>query len=351
MIVKNYRAATREEAEKRAYEELGPETLILLGEASEEGGYEVTAAVEGEEEERPAAVATDDPELEQLLGFKISEVMQSPILKERPRLKTASFLTARGIDPQIAAELEEKLAAAFPELENLLPGTETTAYLNALRRALAQLIQTAPPPKRGKERATVMAAIGPTGGGKSTALVKLAFKEGFHNQVKTALIGYEPERPWALEQTRSLAEHLGVIFSPAATLSELLKQIEAHRHFGLILIDTPGISPCSEEEAGPLAEALKRIGPYHPLFTFPATLQERTLYEMAEALKPFGEGRFLMTRLDELKRYGIFANLGRRTEVPLTYLSTGRRVPDDLDSADADELARNILLRNAHEQY
>ena len=54
--------------------------------------------------------------------------------------------------------------------------------------------------------------------------------------------------------------------------------------------------------------------------------------------------RILFTKLDETKNYGLLLNLSINSGgIPVSYLSVGQTVPDDLEPADRNTIARLVV--------
>jgi flagellar biosynthesis protein FlhF len=57
--------------------------------------------------------------------------------------------------------------------------------------------------------------------------------------------------------------------------------------------------------------------------------------------------RLLFTKLDETEEYGNLFELAYQTSLPLSYWSNGRRVPEDIEPANAARLADLLLDRGS----
>ena len=49
-----------------------------------------------------------------------------------------------------------------------------------------------------------------------------------------------------------------------------------------------------------------------------------------------------MTKLDEVEAPGVLLQLVRHTDLPLSYVTTGQHVPDDIEVANAAALAESL---------
>jgi flagellar biosynthesis protein FlhF len=51
----------------------------------------------------------------------------------------------------------------------------------------------------------------------------------------------------------------------------------------------------------------------------------------------------VVSKLDEATLYGPIFNLSQKSKMPLSYFTTGQRVPEDLEEATPERLAALIL--------
>ena len=70
--------------------------------------------------------------------------------------------------------------------------------------------------------------------------------------------------------------------------------------------------------------------------------------ELARTVDRFGVlpvRRLLFTKLDESESFGCIINAHLRRKLPLSYFTTGQRVPEDIEAATAKRLL-NLVLRS-----
>ncbi|HVW01640.1 MAG TPA: signal recognition particle protein, partial [Planctomycetaceae bacterium] len=56
-----------------------------------------------------------------------------------------------------------------------------------------------------------------------------------------------------------------------------------------------------------------------------------------------GVTSLVLTKLDEASGMGPLLSVARRSSLPISYITTGQNVPDDIEPADAQRLARLVL--------
>jgi flagellar biosynthesis protein FlhF len=64
---------------------------------------------------------------------------------------------------------------------------------------------------------------------------------------------------------------------------------------------------------------------------------------MVDRYSIFGPAKLLFTRLDETRSYGAILNESVRTGLPVSFLGTGPRVPDDVEPATQDRIVDFLL--------
>jgi len=86
---------------------------------------------------------------------------------------------------------------------------------------------------------------------------------------------------------------------------------------------------------------------YSPMETRLVVSAVTKYYDALSIINNFGMvpiHRILFTKLDETKNYGMLLNLSVGSGgIPVSYLTVGQTVPDDIEAADPSVMARLIL--------
>jgi flagellar biosynthesis protein FlhF len=221
-------------------------------------------------------------------------------------------------DAELDSELAQKLAqgAAFEDL------FEVDATLG----------------RPGASR-TVVALVGPPGAGKTTALIKLAARYGLAARRPAHILSTDVYRIAAAGQLQSLAALLGIGCSIAETPAALAQALAEHRSQDLLFIDTPGLGPADMEDCADLARLIGSHPEMDVHLVLPSTMKPTDLRQVIDRYEPFHAGKLLFTRIDESSRFGMLINESVRCELPVSFLSTGQQIPDDLEPATKARLA------------
>lgn len=192
----------------------------------------------------------------------------------------------------------------------------------------------------------VVSLVGATGVGKTTLIAKLAARWVLrHGPRDIALVTTDSVRIGAQEQIHTLGRLLGVpayAIDGAAEVAGALEHLEDKR---LVLIDTAGLSPRDprlEQELATLASASKRM---ETTLVLSAAAQAGAIEEAVQRFAAAQPTTCVLTKLDEATSLGGAISTLIRSRLPVTYVSEGQRVPEDLAPARAHQLiARAVDL-------
>ena len=128
-------------------------------------------------------------------------------------------------------------------------------------------------------------------------------------------------------------KYIGAGFQTVETPGGLSQALEEHQRKNLILIDTPGYSPGEMELALDLAAFITTQPGVDTHLVLSCTTNSTDLISMAERYSMFRPAKLAFTRLDETEAYGTILNEAARTRLPISFLSKGQRIPEDLEPA------------------
>jgi flagellar biosynthesis protein FlhF len=128
--------------------------------------------------------------------------------------------------------------------------------------------------------------------------------------------------------------------------SGLQQSIAQQTDKDVILIDTAGRSPNHVMHMGELEEFMIAVRPDLTLLVMSATTNPQEQSLVLERFRPLST-HLILTKLDESRCEGAVLDLVTRTDLPLTYVTNGQNVPDDIDVATPEKLMNWILGEGA----
>ena len=346
MRIKRYTAQDMTEALRQVRSELGGEAVILSTSRTPEGLVEVSAAVD------PPAAASS-PGAAAPLGDELSlaalarrveglgqMVSRHLVLTEaaagfpgRPQVAPLyHHLCEQEVDPQVISHLLEDLGAG-----------NGLGLLPRFSIRLKKMIQIAQPLDLTPGTPRVWALVGPTGVGKTTTLAKLAAHFGLRQGVRVALVSVDTYRMAAAEQLKVYAGIMGVPFFTAGGSAELEQVLARLEGVDLVLVDTEGRAPGDGDSLAELRATLGELPGLACHLLLAAPTRDRDQRATVEAFADFQPQSLIFTKLDETTTFGPILNQVVRTGCPVSYITSGQRVPDDLEEASRESLARRLL--------
>ena len=247
----------------------------------------------------------------------------------------------------IDVEVEEELARdLIHELKQSSVG-ETPADVRAIKTRLREMVEgeirCAPPVGTTPGRRRVVALVGPTGVGKTTTIAKLAANFRLRDGIRMGLVTVDTYRIAAVEQLRTYAEIIDLPMKVVTSPREMRRALDELSGLDLVLIDTAGRSPRDELKIQELKSLLSeaQVDEVHLVLSLAAS--PRSLQATAEKFAAAGTTAMILTKLDEAVGMGSLLSVARRVPLPMSYLTTGQDVPDDIEHASARRVARLIL--------
>ncbi len=247
----------------------------------------------------------------------------------------------------LEAEVPESLARRLVRYvaERLEPDEayQPDIVREALREAVESCVQVAPPIAAVSGTRRVVALVGPTGVGKTTTVAKLAANFKLAHGLKAGLVTVDTYRIAAVEQLRTYAEIIDLPLAVANSPAEMSRAIDQLGDVDLVLIDTAGRSPRDEVKIRELADFLQAAQPDEVHLVLSAVAGERSLRAAVDRFAVVRADRLILTKLDEADGLGGVLGVLGQANRPVSYLTTGQGVPDDIEPADRGRLARLIL--------
>lgn len=189
----------------------------------------------------------------------------------------------------------------------------------------------------------IVLAVGPTGVGKTTTIVKLAANFSVKQKKKVGIINTDTYRIAAHEQLKTYSDildvPLGIVYQP----DEISKNLEEMADRDIIFIDTAGKSPGDLQHREDIEKLIKNACPDEILLCLSASTSFPSLKEIVDTYRYIKEFKLLITKLDETRFRGMILNLCNYTKRSIAYVTTGQNVPDDIELIDTISITRQLL--------
>jgi flagellar biosynthesis GTPase FlhF len=246
-------------------------------------------------------------------------------------LVAAERLAARGLRQGLAEAIAEEAIAA---LAPLMPGADPKELVTD---ALARRIPMHPL-RRGPG---VIGFVGPGGAGKTRCVARLAAAHARHGLLPVTVVALRS--PDGGAELRRLLAPYGVALHAIESGAEGAARIADLRGGGLVIVDTPGVSPRSTGELRALGFELDSLAPDELHLAVPATISPASAQELIGGVRELGVGALVLTHTDETEMLGTVIGLAIDSGLPLSYLARGQAVEAGLRPASAVELARDLV--------
>ncbi len=247
-------------------------------------------------------------------------------------------LLASGVGEQRAQALLNEL----PDLTAWSEAAQLPLALSALRDLIGRRVHSGGPIILTPGRLKAVALIGPTGVGKTTTVAKIAAHFALVENKRVALITVDTYRVAAVEQLKIYSELIEIPLAVAYNLEDVLPIMAQYADYDLLLIDTAGRSQKNIAQVGEIKSLLEAVNCETHL-VMSAQFKEQDMVEMVRRFSAARVDRLLFTKLDETDSYGTILNVAEETGIPLSYLTTGQKVPEDIEIADGGKLAGLML--------
>ena len=383
MQIKRFEAQTMTDALKKIKREFGPDAVILSAKSlkQEKGIFgfvsrpkvEVTAATdrlpvaEPKAKGIPGGYKSDQEKSEMIHEEEVEKTSSEPVWTKSSATKY-EICEANTEEPPLAENKKElfqihqkMISQGVNEdiVSDVIGGVDRIALSRAcsgrgqmrecLIRTLERMGVFTETMRLNPSKQKIAAFVGPAGVGKTTTIAKLASIHAVDMGRQVALITLDDYRIAAVEQLKVYAKIIGVPVIVASSKEALREALRRLPLYDLILIDTAGISTNNTAKLNELKEALENIPNLETHLLLDASTREKDLARIIDRFRTIPINRLLFTKLDETGSYGVILNQMIRTKLPLSYLTDGQSVPENMILPNLPSLV-DLLLEDWKEQ-
>jgi flagellar biosynthesis protein FlhF len=293
---------------------------------------------------RPAPLTNDLQDQLSHLQSKVEDLCRRTSQLKSHELPESLFrLFADLIEADVSEEMARELVERVRQDSHPDDLSEGLRLKTRLAEMIAEEIPIAGPIQVTPGKRRMVALVGPTGVGKTTTVAKLAANYRLREKCRVGLITVDTYRIAAVEQLRTYADIIDLPMEIVGTPGEMHQAVARMSDMDLILMDTAGRSPRDEVKIQELKSMLAEAAPDEVHLVLSSVASASSLSKMAAQFAAVGTTALVLTKLDEAASLGNLLPLVRSSRLPLSYLTHGQNVPDDIAPADRQRLARIVL--------
>lgn len=300
-----------------------------------------------EEEKGGETIANQEQKTEE-----ITEIEEAPVDEEKEKeieyAKNCKELIyqqmlANEVDKEIADSIMEEVNRSLPEdalLDQILA--------NIYQKIILMLGQPYLIDAKPKDKTIFIFFLGSTGVGKTTTIAKIASKLKLEEKANIVLLTADTYRIAAVEQLKTYANILSVPLKVIYSPKELEESMEELSQYDICLVDTAGRSHRDKEQMNDIRELMEQvpIAERQVYLVLNAGTKYSDLQEIASTYSSFTDYSIIFTKLDETSSAGAMLNMKMKTKCPLSYVTWGQNVPDDIGEIDPQKVAKQLLGGN-----
>lgn len=403
MIIKKYLAKSEVEAIEMAKEDLGNNAIVMnikkvhpkgLAKLFVKAKVEVTAALDEtpsyEEVKKEPKVQESEPKSEPVASMKMPEEssleerltkLQSLLemqMKEQEVVldakekkeelaevedKEEKQTTQKGEEEEnektiackelifkqlVQNEVDEEIAKTIMEEANkTLPLNPSLDQILAsvYQRIILMLGQPYLIDTKKKDKTKFIFFLGSTGVGKTTTIAKIASKLKLEEDAKIVLVTADTYRIAAVEQLKTYANILSVPLKVVYSPKDLGDMLEELNEYDICLVDTAGCSHKNKEQINDVRDLLEQvpISDRQVYLVLNAGTKYSDLKEITSVYSGLTDFSLVFTKLDETSSAGVMLNMKMKTKCPLSYVTWGQNVPDDIGEVNTQEVVKQLL--------
>ncbi len=161
---------------------------------------------------------------------------------------------------------------------------------------------------------------------------------------RVAIVTADHYRIGAVEQIKTYGRIMGCSTYAVKNLGELPQLLYTLSDKSLILVDTAGVGFKDERFNAQLSQLkLQSSLQLKHYLVLPCTTQRKVLQHAYDHFSTVGLTGLILTKIDECQNVGDALSLCIEMKLPISYITDGQRVPEDLDIPNPNALARRAL--------
>lgn len=359
MKIKRYTGSNLQEAILKVKTDLGNEAIILNTRNVRQKGLrkffskpivEVIAALDESKAESNSNLEARVNNMEVMLN-KIYMMLQDdsnkPGINASPNTGYTNVMNLF-YNNLVKNDVEDEIAAKLIESAKQKSGDKNinsvNEFVKSLYGSISEILKTNPGISlKNRNKPTVVLFTGPTGVGKTTTLAKIAAHFTINEKKSVAFVTTDTYRIAAVEQLKTYADILGIPLSVIYSGNEAENVLKEYGDKDLILVDTAGVSHKNNKQFEELKNIINDIKADEAYLVISMTSSRKNYREVIENYSFLKDYKLIFTKADEATTQGIIINTAFYTGKPVSYITTGQNVPDDIEVADVNKIIKSLL--------
>ena len=252
------------------------------------------------------------------------------------------MLTDIGIQEDITKQITDVLLQEAPSSET---SYDTFRMEGLAKDILQQLVKTSGPFELAGQKPKYIALVGPTGCGKTTTIAKLSAETLLKKKKKVGLITIDTYRIGAMEQLNTYAGIMNIPVKLASTFEQMQKALLQYQNQDVVFIDTAGFSHHDREHLQLINAFLAQVSNPEVHLVVSVNTNEKELIHISEKFNSLHYDHLLFTKLDESSYPGAIFNHMVYTGKPISYITTGQKVPEDIELATPATIIQKMFQK------
>jgi len=258
-------------------------------------------------------------------------------------LELLNLLLKKGVEKEVAREFVKRSCGLDIDTEKL--DLNTLTFREALVNSIKEFIDFTGEFKVEEGKKVAYVFLGPTGVGKTTNLFKVASRFVLEKGLRVGVITTDTFKVGAVAQARSYASILDIPFFVATDNKKLKEIVDSLKDLDVILVDTVGRSHYDYWRLGEIKSILTGLDiPSQMVLLISCNYSTSEAVQIVNRYRSFFPiSSLFFTKIDESSKPGILLNVPYLTGLPVSYISTGQRVPEDLKVLNPELVATYVL--------
>ena len=362
MKIKKYIGLTAYEATTKMKKELGSEAIILNTRSIRQKGIfgifkkpmvEITAAYEEKDKLLNKALENDrfrDINNELIMLRNMMQTISSKVIEEDFKIPKVldsykKRLIKNGVECSIASSILEKLGQQI-NFEN----KDEKSIEEIVKYTLLEYLGDIQPLNSNTYHLKIIFFLGPTGVGKTTTLAKIAAQLVMKKKYEIGLITSDTYRIAAIDQLKAYSDILDIPLEVVYNQEDMYKTLAKFKGKDFIFVDTAGINYREIDQDDFIYNTIDTINNKEVYLVLSNTTDFNILKSIIDHYKFIGNYKIIFTKLDESQGFGNILNIKYLTKNPLSYITTGQDVPDDIEVLDSNKIVDGLIGERPYER-